>query len=107
VLDKIFFRPNKGRVLGDSSVKKIAQAAVMTLMLTAVFGSLNTPAIAGVNGPIGLFPAPMPTCAPDTPGCTPLFPKANANVNVKLFPAPMPTCAPDTPGCTPLFPKAN
>jgi len=90
-------------------MKKIAQAAVMTLMLTAVFGSLNTPAIAGVNGPVGLFPAPMPTCAPDTPGCTPLFPKANAttNANVTLFPAPMPTCAPDTPGCTPLFPKAK
>ena len=52
-------------------MKKIAQFAVMSLMLTAMFASFNTPAVAGVNGPIGISPAPMPLCAPNDPNCDP------------------------------------
>jgi len=82
-------------------MKKIAQIAAMSLMLTAIFGSINTPAIAGVNGPIGISPAPMPTCDPADPRCTPIWPRAT----VKISPAPMPTCDPADPRCTPIWPR--
>jgi hypothetical protein len=88
-------------------VKKIAQIVVMSLMLTAVFASVNTPAIAGVNGPIAISPAPMPMCAPGDPNCKhgPFWP----SVKAKISPAPMPMCAPGDPNCKhgPFWPSAQ
>ena len=78
-------------------MKKIAQVTVMSLMLTALFTSMNTPAIAGLNGPIAASPAPMPMCAPDDPNCK------HGSIwdvaGVSASPAPMPMCAPDDPNC--------
>ena len=70
----------------------------MSLMLTAIFSSINTPAVAGVNGPIGISPAPMPLCDPDDKECQkdwPWHPSAKANIS----PAPMPLCDPNDKTC--------
>jgi hypothetical protein len=82
-------------------MKKIAQFAVMSLMMTALFSGFNTPAIAGVNGPVAANPMPMPMCAPDDPTCDPgpFWPKLQATANAN--PMPMPMCAPDDKLCDP------
>jgi hypothetical protein len=87
-------------------VKKIAQFVIMTLMLTAIFAAIGTPASASIRGPISLNPAPMPMCAPGDQNCVPgpLWPSPNAKTvsgPVSLNPAPMPMCAPDDKGCIP------
>ena len=84
-------------------MKKLAQFAVMSLMLTAVFSSINTPAVAGVNSLIGLSPAPMPLCDPNDKTCKhPFWPNAQAN----LSPAPMPLCDPNDKTCKhPFWPN--
>jgi hypothetical protein len=81
-------------------VKKIVQVLVMSLMLTAIFTSINTPAIAGVNGPIAMSPAPMPLCAPGDPNCKP-GPWWPPQVKANMSPAPMPLCAPGDKTCKP------
>jgi hypothetical protein len=80
-------------------VKKIAQVAVMSLMFTAMFASMHTPAVAGLNGPIAASPAPMPLCAPGDPNCKPGSIWGVTSVNAS--PAPMPLCAPGDPNCKP------
>jgi len=76
-------------------MKKLAQVAVMSLMLTAVFASI-TPANATIGGPIAGTPAPMPLCVPDDPNCKhgSIWPSAQGT------PAPMPLCVPGDPNCT-------
>jgi hypothetical protein len=95
-------------------MKKIAQYATMTLMLTGIFAAVGTPASASMQGPLGLNPAPMPMCAPGDQNCVPgpLWPSPNAktaSANVSLNPAPMPMCAPGDQNCVPgpLWPSPN
>ena len=80
-------------------MKKIAQVVIMSLMLTALFASMNTPAAASINGPVAGTPAPRPLCFPGDPNCNPgpMWP----TMAPQGTPAPRPLCFPGDPNCNP------